>query len=176
MSETKPVTHRAMSAPPGAVNVINAQLIEQAIEASRRSARRRIILPLHKAPADRLHRMLNAVQPGSYVRPHRHQRAGKAEAIVVLRGAIHFVAFREDGSLDRHFTLAAGSPDVGVDIEPAVYHTFFALQADTVVFEVKPGPYDAALDKEFAPWAPEEGSPAAADYLAGLHKLARPGT
>jgi cupin fold WbuC family metalloprotein len=173
MSETTPEAQRAMAAPPGALNVINARLIEQTIEASRRSPRRRMILPLHKGPADRLHRMLNAVQPGSYVRPHRHQLAGKAEAIVVLRGAIHFVTYGEDGSLDRHLTLSANSPDVGVDIEPAVYHTFFALQPDTVVFEVKPGPYDATLDKEFAPWAPDEGSPAAPGYLARLQELPR---
>ena len=39
---------------------------------------------------------------------------------------------------------------------------------DTVIFEVKPGPYDAATDKEFAPWAPPEGDPRAHAYLIQL--------
>ncbi len=29
---------------------------------------------------------------------------------------------------------------------------------ETVLFEVKPGPFDPKTDKEFAPWAPAEGS------------------
>ena len=39
----------------------------------------------------------------------------------------------------------------GCDIQPGVWHTIFALASDTVVFEAKPGPYDAAVDKGFAP-------------------------
>jgi len=57
---------------------------------------------------------------------------------------------------------------VGVDVAPGVWHTTTALTDTAICFEVKPGPYDAATDKEFAPWAPREGDPAAAAYLAGL--------
>jgi hypothetical protein len=61
----------------------------------------------------------------------------------------------------------------GCDIRPGVWHTIFALVPDTVVFEVKPGPYSPANDKDFAPWAPREYSPEAAPYLATIEDAFR---
>ncbi len=164
---------KALPAPPGPVTTVTQELLEQVIEECRKSPRARIILPLHRAPDDHLHRMLNALQPGSYVRPHRHLNPPKAESTVVLRGRIGFVTFLDDGRVDRNMVLAAGSAAFGVDCHPGPFHTLFALEPDTVVFEVKPGPYDPASDKDFAPWAPEEGSPEAAAYLERLVRLVR---
>jgi hypothetical protein len=42
------------------------------------------------------------------------------------------------------------------------------LTPHVVCFEVKPGPYSAANDKDFAPWAPREGDPRAGVYLDRL--------
>jgi cupin fold WbuC family metalloprotein len=114
--------------------------------------------------------MLNALQPGTYVQPHRHITPPKAESIVVLQGAIGFVPFDDHGEIDRgNWQLV--DPDrgvVGIDYRAGIWHTFFAIAPDTVLFEVKPGPYDAATDKEFATWAPAEGDDGAMEYLAKL--------
>ncbi len=150
---------RALAPPAGEVAVLDDGLIERAVAASRKSPRRRIILPLHSTSSDPLQRMLNAVQPGSYIRPHRHLHPPKAETLVVLLGAVRFVTFDERGAVTSGITLSAGESPYGLDARPGVYHTFVALAPDTVVFETKPGPYDERLDKEFAPWAPAEGSP-----------------
>jgi hypothetical protein len=40
-----------------------------------------------------------------------------------------------------------------------------ALEPGCVLLEVKAGPFDPNQPKDLAPWAPEEGSEAAADYL-----------
>ena len=40
--------------------------------------------------------------------------------------------------------------------EGSVWHSFVFMEPDSMAFEVKPGPYDAKLDKEFAPWSPRE--------------------
>ena len=159
---------RALAAPPGATVSIDDALIATAIDASRQSPRRRIILPLHQKADEVLHRMLNAVQPGSYVRPHRHLAPPKAESLVLLRGSVRFFVFGETGEVAETFVLSAGSSQLGLDVRPGVYHTFVALAPDTVVFEVKPGPYEPTTDKDFAPWAPPEGTPEAAAYLASL--------
>jgi cupin fold WbuC family metalloprotein len=148
--------------------VIDDALIERALAASRASPRGRVILPFHQSHDEVCHRMLNAVQPGSYVRPHRHVTPPKPESVVVLRGAIRFVTFSDEGQVRKRFTCQFGRGPIGVDVRPGVFHTFFALEPDTVVFEAKPGPYDATSDKEFAPWAPAEGSPDAAQYLERL--------
>ena len=162
---------RALEPPPGPVSVLTSELVWKAVEMSRRSPRRRVILPLHPSHADPLHRMLNAVQPGTYIQPHRHLAPPKAEAIVVLRGAVRFFVFTEMGEIAQAHTLSAASGQLGLDARPGVYHTFVTLEADTVLFEVKPGPYQITTDKEFAPWAPAEGSLAASEYLRRLEEV-----
>ncbi len=142
------------------------------MEASRQSPRGRVILPFHKNSSDVLQRMLNALQPESYIQPHRHMSPPKAESILVLRGSICTITFSEDGETDQIFFLSADSSDFGIDTDAGVYHTFFALEADTVLFEVKPGPYGQETDKQFAPWSPEEGTPEATAYFLKLQQLA----
>ena len=46
-----------------------------------------------------------------------------------------------------------------------VWHGFVFMAPDSIAFEIKPGPYDATLDKEFAPWSPREDAPEATDFV-----------
>jgi cupin fold WbuC family metalloprotein len=85
----------------------------------------------------------------------------------MLRGELGLFIFDDAGKVTQTHVLGRGGV-VGVDVAPGVWHTTTALTDTAICFEVKPGPYDAATDKEFAPWAPREGDPAAAAYLAGL--------
>ncbi len=163
----KPNIQMALAAPEESVLGISADLIRQVVEGSRISPRQRMILPLHKSGPALLQRMLNAVQPGTYIRPHRHA-AGRAESIIVLQGAIRLQVFNEDGALFQSLEIRAGSPTFGIDLEGGTWHSFQSLEPDTVLFEVKPGPYNPETDKEFAPWAPEEFSDEAATYLETL--------
>lgn len=159
---------RALPAPPGDLVPLTAALVEGALAGSRRSPRGRLIQRLHKSDAEPLHRMLNAVQPGSYVRPHRHLAPPKPEAWLVLRGAALFFTFEDDGRVRDVLEVAAGTDLFGVDLAAGVFHTLVAVAPDTVVYEAKPGPYAPADDKELAPWAPAEGDPGAAAYLRSL--------
>jgi len=164
---------KSMQSPSEAVVVITSSHIARAIAASRESPRRRIIVPLHRTSADPLQRMLNILQPGSYIQPHRHANPSRAESLVVLSGAICYVTFNESGEVADQYMLAAQSQQIGVDTEGGVYHTFYSLESDTVLFEVKPGPYSPEADKEFAPWAPAEGSEDAGRYLEELSQSPR---
>jgi hypothetical protein len=60
---------------------------------------------------------------------------------------------------------------VGAHIPTGVYHALVALEAGSIFFEVKAGPYDPASAKEFGPWAPAEGDPGAQAYHAKLRAL-----
>jgi hypothetical protein len=53
-----------------------------------------------------------------------------------------------------------------------VYHSFIVLEPDTVIYEVKSGPYVTSTDKSFAPWAPAEGTPEAQVYMEQLRASA----
>ena len=123
---------------------------------------------------DTYQRMLNVIQPGSFIRPHCHRAPGKSESFIVLRGEIGFFRFEEAGALIEARRLGPGRDALGVDLMPGVWHCFLALLPDTVVFEGKNGPYDPATDKQFAPWAPEEGSAQAQAYIQDLLALLPP--
>ena len=154
---------------------ITQEMVDQKVADARANPRRREILVLHDGDGDSLQRMLNAMEPGSYVRPHRHVTPPKAEGLVVLSGSLAFVAFDDEGEPDAEsfLVLSRERGVLGIDYRAGLWHTFFALETGSVVYEVKPGPYDAATDKEFASWAPEEGSPEADEYLERLESLFR---
>lgn len=160
----------ALDAPLDDVTPITRTMLRETAEAAKASPRLRIIQPLHKSPDATLHRMLNALQPGTYIRPHRHLDPPKAESFVVLQGRVGFVTFDDAGAITGSYTLGADDEALGIDLEPGVYHSFVVLAPDTVIFETKPGPYAKATDKAFASWAPEEYTPEAEEYVKELEK------
>ncbi|MGF1669161.1 MAG: WbuC family cupin fold metalloprotein [Balneolaceae bacterium] len=149
---------------------INGKVIDEGIKASRASHRKRIILPIHRKQEAPVQRMLNFLQPGTYIRPHKHPMNGAIESLILLQGKILFFIFKEDGQIDYMTTLSANPVSSVIDIEPDIWHTFLVMEADTVLFECKRGPYDVNTDKEFAAWAPEEGTVEANGWLRNLKK------
>lgn len=96
-----------------------------------------------------------------------HPQPGAVENVIVLRGAIDFFRFDAGGKVLDRIPLKEGGAGM-IDMEPGVWHTFTAVVPDTVILEVKRGPYRADLDKVFAPWAPLEGAPEAGAWMADL--------
>ncbi|MCP4645628.1 MAG: WbuC family cupin fold metalloprotein [bacterium] len=172
IERVSPVATRSMHDP---LIAIDDALLDVKARDARASDRGREIHMLHTDGEDTLQRMLNALQPGSYITPHHHADPPKAESIIVLRGRVGFVPFADDGTLDMAGSVLL-DPTLGtwgVDYRAGLWHTFFALEPDTVMFEVKPGPYDPDTDKQFAPWAPAEGTPESRAYLAELEDAFR---
>lgn len=140
-------------------------LIQKGINGSKQSDRKRIILPIHRTQEAEVQRMINFLQPGTYIRPHKHPLPHATETLVMIRGAIRFFTFDDDGALTSDRIVSA-SPLPGVlDLEPDIWHSFRVLEPDTVLFECKKGPYDAETDKVFASWSPEEGAGDAIEWL-----------
>jgi len=159
---------RALPAPTEPVVVLRQALVDEVKRASRESERKRVILPFHKSHEDNLHRMFNAMQPGTYAQPHRHLTVPKSEVFLLLSGCLDFIVFDDQGGIEQAVRLAAGTPDFGIDLPPGKYHGIVVREPDTLIYEVKPGPYSALDDKDFAPWAPKEGTPEVASYLTHL--------
>ncbi len=125
----------------------------------------------HTGPDDNPHRFLNILLAGTYVRPHRHTTPPKAESFLVLEGAADVILFDDQGKETTRYRLGVGGSGDhlwGVDLPPGIWHTIVARSPRVVCFEVKPGPWKPATDKDFAAWAPAEGDPAAAAYLQSL--------
>jgi cupin fold WbuC family metalloprotein len=150
--------------------VIDRALIDQKVEDAKKNARKREIHNFHASDREALHRMLNSIQPGSYLRPHRHLDPPKDEAFLLLKGSAGFVFFdMEQGLMKKAFVLLDFEKGTyGVDIRAGVWHTLLSLEPDTVLYEIKRGPYTPLTDKDFAPWSPRDDSPDALEFLIQL--------
>ena len=118
-------------------NILLDKLTAQAKE----SPRLRMNLDLRNSDADSSQRILIAIEPGSVVPIHRHQKT--SETVVVLRGRV-IEEYYDD--LERMCTatydLAAGGPICALNIPAGQWHTLRALDPGTVILEMKDGPYE----------------------------------
>lgn len=151
--------------------LINRTLLDALALEAAKAPRRRKNRNFHVSDGARAHRLLNAMEPDSYVRPHRHLDAEKAETIIVLQGSFGLVLFDALGNVASFDRIAAGGPGFGMDIPCGTFHTLVALELGAVFFEAKAGPYLPLGDAETAVWAPAEGAPEAQAYLRRMQAL-----
>jgi cupin fold WbuC family metalloprotein len=163
------------------VQLITASLIKKVLEGARSSARGRMTHSFHVGPQDNQQRFLNILTEGTYVTPHRHLNPPKPEPLLVLEGYVAVFTFEDYGRVRKGYLIGSGEMPTqlprlidrtttarGIDLPPGIWHTVATLTSYAVCYEVKPGPYEPASDREFAPWAPSEGDEEAARYLADL--------
>jgi cupin fold WbuC family metalloprotein len=81
------------------------------------------------------------------------------------------VCFDDSGTVTDRFLLDAEGAVRGVDLPPGIWHTVLALSESSVCYEVKPGPWEPASDKDFADWAPAEQTPEAAEFVIRMEAL-----
>lgn len=133
------------------------------------SPRRRAILRYHEHD-ERVQRMLNAVEPESYVRPHKHESPDKVEVFLALRGRALLCTFDDEGQVRETLEIDHDGPVFGVEIAARTWHALLALESGTILYEVLEGPYSAASHKSFAPWAPPEGTREGEEYHRALRR------
>ncbi len=148
--------------------IIDEQLTTSLAAEAKNSARQRKNYNFHRDYADPVNRMLNAFEPGTYVRPHKHESPDKWEVFIVLSGRALVLRFDDTGAILEYVVLDHARGVYGVEIAAREWHAVASLASGTVLYEVKPGPYAPIDDKNFASWAPPEGSLDAAAYLSSL--------
>ena len=153
------------------MNYLDQALLDRLSAEARQSPRQRKNLNLHPTDDFCCHRLLNAVEPDTYIRPHRHADPNKDESMVMVRGSMGLVAFDDEGRVSDTRVMAVGGEAFAVDIPHGRYHTAISLEPGSVFFEAKAGPYRPLTDDELAPWAPAEGTTEAVEYLAHLRTL-----
>lgn len=155
------------------MHVTPAALDDLAAKA-RSSPRRRHHLLLHASHDEPCQRMVIAMEPDSYIQPHRHADSATNEALLALRGAFVLLVFDDGGDVTDVRRLGAEGDVTVAELEPHVWHTVLSLGAGAVLFETKSGPFRQEAAKRFAPWAPPEGAPEAQAYLEELFLRAAP--
>jgi cupin fold WbuC family metalloprotein len=153
------------AADPAAVRILGPAFLDDLCREAASSPRLRKNSNLHAGNDYPCHRLFNALQPGTYVRVHRHLEPSKDETILLVRGAMAAFFFDDEGTVVRTEKV---SPGMAVDVPHGVWHTFACLEPGTVFFEAKAGPYVPMTPDEAAPFAPPENDPAAPAFLASL--------
>ncbi|MEI6898290.1 MAG: WbuC family cupin fold metalloprotein [Bacteroidota bacterium] len=147
---------------------INDILLGKVIEEASVSPRKRKNYNFHENLSDTLQRLLNAMEPLSYIQPHKHEDPDKREIFFSLKGKIAVIEFDEKGNITDHILLDPLNGNYGTEISERTFHTIISLEPGTVAYEFKDGPYAPLTDKDFAHWAPKEGDPGVHEYLLGL--------
>ena len=115
-------------------------LLDNLTTQAQASLRSRMNLDLRTSSADSSQRMLNAIEPGSVVPVHRHQKT--TETMVVLRGRVVEEYYSPDGSVEESVEVAACGPVCALNIPAGRWHSLRALESGTVILEMKDGAYE----------------------------------
>lgn len=151
---------------------INQKLIQNVADEAKSSPRLRKNHNFHQDLTDPINRMLNAFEPGTYCRHHKHENPDKREVFIALKGRMAVLFFDDKGGFIGKEEIEPLSETIAVEIPAGLWHTVVCLESGSVVYEIKDGPYFVPTDKDFAPWAPKEGDPECEAYLQDLIKKA----
>lgn len=158
---------RALPNSIGPIVTLEAEIIAEGLTASRATDRKRMILPIQRTQDAQVQRIVNFLQPGTYIRPHCHPLPHATESVCLIQGALEVLIFSENGEILQRSHLTETGNRL-IDLEPGTWHGMMVHRDDTVVFESKRGPYDAETDKIFASFGPEEGSDEVPAFLESL--------
>ena len=124
---------------------ITQAILDDLTAKAKESPRLRMNLDLRDSAEDSSQRMLNAIEPGSPLPIHRHQRT--SETVVCLRGRLgeEFYDDLERTCTDR-IELSPNGPVVALNIPAGQWHTVHALESGTVILEMKNGKYEPISD------------------------------
>ena len=124
---------------------ITQALLDSLTEKAKASPRLRANYDLRNSENDKSQRMLNAIEPGSPLPIHRHQKT--SETVVCLRGRLVWEFYDE---LERictdYIELTPNGQVVALNVPAGQWHTVKALESGSVILECKEGAYEPLQD------------------------------
>lgn len=124
---------------------ISQALLDDLTAKAKESPRLRMNLDLRNSAEDTSQRMLNAIEPGSPLPIHRHQKT--SETVVCLRGRLVEEFYDElERICTERIELSPNGPVVALNIPAGQWHTVHALESGTVILEMKNGKYEPISD------------------------------
>ena len=127
--------------------IITQALLDSLTAQAKASPRVRMNLDLRNSADDKSQRMLNAIEPGSPMPIHRHQKT--SETVVCLRGRLVWEFYDE---LERictdYIELSPNGQVVALNVPAGQWHTVKALESGSVILECKEGAYEPIGDED----------------------------
>jgi len=129
------------------VDKITQAILDDLTAKAKASPRLRMNMDLRNSADDKSQRMLNAIEPGSVLPIHRHQKT--SETVVCLRGRLVWEFYDE---LERICTdnieLSPNGQVVALNVPAGQWHTVKALESGSVILECKDGAYEPTSDAD----------------------------
>ena len=124
---------------------ITQAILDDLTAKAKESPRLRMNQDLRDFDSDDSQRMLNAIEPGSPLPIHRHQKS--SEVMVCLRGKLQVEFYDEiERTCTDSFVIEPNGANVAVSIPIGVWHTVHALESCTCILEMKNGAYEPIAD------------------------------
>lgn len=123
------------------MKIINSTIIDNLHASARISPRFRMNYNLHESLEEEVHKLLNSLQPGTVMPIHRHLHPAKKETFVLLQGALEVRKYNNDKTIAEKYVMSRESGNIICEIMPGDWHSFVVLEPDTLILEIKKGPY-----------------------------------
>lgn len=131
------------------MHLLTSSILSDLTTRAQASERLRMNYNLHATLEDKVHRIFNALEPGTEIPIHRHQTSD--ETILVVRGSVRVQIYSDNKEITADVTLKAGTDTFGIDIKACEWHKCESLEPGTVIFEVKAGPYVPIAPEDILP-------------------------
>lgn len=135
--------------------------LQEQSEQAANSPRLRAHRNLHPELSDSVQRLAIAMEPGTYVRPHRHPHT--FELLISLSGRFLVLNFDDNGNVIHRVVL--GEDCKVLEMDAGTWHAVLSMDKGGVIFEVKHGGYQLVAEQDMAPWAPAENEPGTAEVM-----------
>ena len=120
------------------MKVVDDKLLNKVSEEAKASPRLRMNYNFHEDLGDKCQRLLNALEPGTVMPIHHHK---VDEMFVVLRGRLNVTIHNDAGEVIQSVELSPTSGNYAVNIKAGEWHSLTCEEPNTVIMEVKEGPY-----------------------------------
>lgn len=126
--------------------IITEELLNGISSQAKESPRLRMNYNLHEKLDAKVQRLFNAMEPGTIIPIQRHQNT--AETIMLVRGKMKVIFYDDNKKVIEEAILSHETGNYGVHIPTGVWHCVEILEPNTVMFEVKEGPYTPLADED----------------------------
>ena len=120
------------------MEIIDEKLINRVTDEAKASPRLRKNYNFHKSLADKCHRFLNALEPGTLIPVHHHPT--KDETVIILKGKVRVTTYNDDGEVMHTCIICQEDGNYGVNIPKNTWHGVECLEP-CILFECKEGPF-----------------------------------
>ena len=127
---------------------LTESILDDLGQQAKASARLRMNRNLHEKLEDPVQRLAIAMEPDTFVRPHRHPQTW--ELLTALRGRFVVLLFDDHGVVTSRTVL--GEDCRVIEFPANTWHAVLSLDSGGVIFEVKQGAYQPLTEADFAPW------------------------